>query len=355
MWLLTATLHRLQPVDVELEDLYMTMNVLIQKVRNRLQKYLPPKSQKRMMREITKYYNNRFLKYSGCKEKSYIRDGAYMTWLSHVIEKGLAMPNMRLGFGKDKILELLKFIDEYEKKYRKNDMPYIMAINVLKVYREVHQKNNYKIDDTIQRQIDALPDVQSKEVCQKFEYTAEDFFAQRNSPFPEFAEARKSVRNYDVRKRVSLDDLIDAIKIARTAPSACDRQPARVHIITNRDKVNRCLALQNGNRGFGYLADKLLVICGDLRTVLGAQEYFDLNTNIGIFLMNLSYALYYKKIGHCILNWYALPDVDKKLRQIISIPEEENIAAFIVCGVVPENFNIAVSPRFEVEHFYTVE
>lgn len=149
-------------------------------------------------------------------------------------------------------------------------------------------------------------------------------------------------------------ELIDAIKLAQTAPSACNRQPTNVHIITDYSMIQQCLSMQNGNRGFGDLADKLLIITGDLQTVLGAQEFFDLNTNVGIFIMNLSYALYYHQIGHCILNWYAMPNIDRSLRKITKIPKEENIVAFIVCGYVPDKFKVAVSPRFKVEDIVTI-
>ena len=110
--------------------------------------------------------------------------------------------------------------------------------------------------------------------------------------------------------------------------------------------------MQNGNRGFGYLADKLLVVTGDLSTVLGAQEFFDLNTNVGIFIMNLSYALHYHKVAHCILNWYVLPKADKKLRQILELPENETVICFIVCGSLPKEFKIVSSPRITAEDIY---
>lgn len=161
-----------------------------------------------------------------------------------------------------------------------------MAVNVLKTYSAIHRENSYRLRDDIQSKIDALPNFEIEEIYKKTDYTAEEFFSKRDCAFPEFADARNSVRSYDTGKSIPLDDLIDAIRIASTVPSACDRQPARVHIITDREKVKKCLALQNGNRGFGQLTDKLLVVCGDLRTVLGAQEYFDLNTNVGIFSWN---------------------------------------------------------------------
>lgn len=142
--------------------------------------------------------------------------------------------------------------------------------------------------------------------------------------------------------------------MAQTAPSACNRQPTRVHIIENKELIKQCLSLQNGNRGFGNLADKLLIVTGNLQTVLGSQEYFDLNTNVGIFIMNLSYSLHYYEIAHCILNWYALPKTDKNLRKIVEIPEEETVVSFIVCGKAPKEFKIAESPRVPVDEIIKI-
>lgn len=139
--------------------------------------------------------------------------------------------------------------------------------------------------------------------------TPAGYYACINSNFKDFSASRHSIR--DFAGEIPVARIVDAIDIAKNAPSACNRQPSRVHVVVDKNLIAQCLSLQNGNRGFGNLVNKLLVITGDLSSVLGAQEFFDLNTNVGIFIMNLSYALHYNKVAHCILNWYVLPKEDK--------------------------------------------
>ena len=51
-----------------------------------------------------------------------------------------------------------------------------------------------------------------------------------------------------------------------TAPSACNRQYVRVHSVGDIEMKKAILSLQNGNRGFGENADKLLVVTADHQT-----------------------------------------------------------------------------------------
>ena len=87
---------------------------------------------------------------------------------------------------------------------------------------------------------------------------------------------------------------------------------------------------------------------------MGSQEFFDLNTNVGIFIMNLSYCLHYNKVAHCILNWYVYPENDVRLRNLVGLPNSETIVAFIVCGDVPEAFKVVRSPRVDAKQIYTI-
>lgn len=126
--------------------------------------------------------------------------------------------------------------------------------------------------------------------------------------------------------------------------------------MTDRGLVRKCLALQNGNRGFGHLADKLLILTADLRAVWGAERN-DLFTNAGIYLMNLCYALHKNRVAHCMLNWSVSPETDAALRKILHTPpqsgaelqDSETVIVFIACGDVPEKFKLASSPRKSVD------
>lgn len=309
-------------------------------------------SQKIIMLRVLRYNKTRFLQYSGAFKNSKGKDMAYLTWLYHVIEKGLAMPNMRLGFGQEKVKELGKQLEHYVNAYGKQDVTCQAAVETLHQYKMVHEQAGYVLPADIVRVLNSF--AEKRECDQEREYTRDLFFKNKNAAFPIFAQSRHSVRNFDTSKKIPIDELIDAIWLAQTAPSACNRQATHVHIITDSSMIQQCLSMQNGNRGFGDLVDKLLILTGNLQTILGAQEFFDLNTNIGIFIMNLSYALSYHEIGHCILNWYVMPNFDRRLRKITNIPEEENIVAFIVCGYIPEEFKVAISPRLKVEDIVTI-
>lgn len=70
-----------------------------------------------------------------------------------------------------------------------------------------------------------------------------------------------------------------------------------------------------------------------------------LGVNAGIFLMNLSYALHWHEVAHCILNWSVEPKRDWALRSLLSIPAAEEIIAVVACGAPAEEMDIAASPR----------
>lgn len=326
---------------------------IVHKVYKLFWKLITP-SQDKIVKEVTNYNINRFYKYSGAFNESKVKDEAYITWLYHVIEKGLSMPNMRLGFGKDKILELSKRIEEYKIKYSDASNTVKDAVSVLLEYERIHNENKYELDNDIKFVISNVKKEYPyiKPIYQK-EMTKEEFFKDIDKGFIDFSNSRHCIRDYSEDK-VDINDVKDAIDIARNAPSACNRQPARVHVIRDKETILKCLELQNGNRGFGNLTDVLLIVTGDLRTVLGASEFYDLNTNVGIFIMNLCYALHIKRIGCCILNWYVRPKDDKRLRNIIAIPDEENIVAFISCGMVKEKFKLAESPRLDLLHYMVI-
>lgn len=256
--------------------------------------------------------------------------------------------------GGGRIEELCEIIKKYSIEDEVDRKTIESAVAVLLEYQRVHKKLDYKLSAELEKNILEIKE-RYPNVCpiNQQEFTKEQFFEDIHSDFSMFSRSRHTVRNY-TDEEIKMEELIAAIDLAKNAPSACNRQHTRVHIVSNKNLINRCLEMQSGNRGFGYLGNKLLVITGDLSVVLGSSEFFDLNTNVGIFIMNLCYGLHLNQIGCCVLNWYAMPKQDKKLRKILNIPDEENVVAFIICGKVPDNFKIAESPRLDVKNIYTI-
>ena len=265
----------------------------------------------------------------------------------HVLEKGLTMPRRRLGFGRGAVVHLVNLINSFEKRFGGDDSQVRHAVGVLRAYRELHRER----PDPMPR-LDAFlashPDIPAAD---EPHVTREAFFAAKDAPFPQFAASRHVCRHF--AGPVPMKTIESAVELAITAPSACNRQPARVHVIDDPALRDRIFAAQGGTRGFGADADKVLVVTADLSTVRWGWERHDCYVNGGIFVMNLCYALHYFGVAHCILHWSVSPEVDRAAHEFLGIPANEAIVQVIACGMPPEEFDVAASPRLAVSDVLT--
>jgi nitroreductase len=262
----------------------------------------------------------------------------------HVIEKGLTMPRRRLGFGKGAIIHLINLIESYERSFcgvdgLKADPQVAHAVGVLRAYRELH----HDWPEPMPR-LDAFlasrPDVPA---AREPHVTRAEFFAAKDEPFPVFAASRHVCRHF--AGSVPRETVEKAVAIATTAPSACNRQHARVHVVDDPGLRDKLFAIQGGTRGFGADADKVLVVTADLSAVRWGWERHDCYVNGGIFVMNLCYALHYLGVAHCILHWSVPPESDRAAHVLLGIPFNEAIVQVVACGMPPEEFDVAASPR----------
>ena len=265
----------------------------------------------------------------------------------HVLEKGLTMPRRRLGFGRGAVVHIVNLINSFEKRFGGDDSQVRHAVGVLRAYRELHRER----PDPMPR-LDAFlashPDIPAAD---EPHVTREAFFAAKDAPFPQFAASRHVCRHF--AGPVPMKTIESAVELAITAPSACNRQPARVHVIDDPALRDRIFAAQGGTRGFGADADKVLVVTADLSTVRWGWERHDCYVNGGIFVMNLCYALHYLGVAHCILHWSVSPEVDRAAHEFLGIPANEAIVQVIACGMPPEEFDVAASPRLAVSDVLT--
>ena len=168
----------------------------------------------------------------------------------HVLEKGLTMPRRRLGFGKGAVLRLIELLRQYEAKFGLDDPQVAHAISVLRSYRQLHAdwpepmtRLDAFLEQHPQFQAAIEPHISRK-----------DFFSAKDRPFPEFAASRHVTRHFS--GAIPRDTLENALSLALTAPSACNRQHARIHVIDNKSLMEKLFTMQGGTRGFGQDADK---------------------------------------------------------------------------------------------------
>lgn len=265
----------------------------------------------------------------------------------HVLEKGLTMPKRRLGFGKGAVVRLMQLIDAFERRFGSGNAQVHHAIGVLRAYRELHRdwpEPMPRLDAFLAAHADVPAAIEAH-------VSRADFFAAKNAAFAQFAASRHVVRHF--AGPVPKQTIEAAVALAITAPSACNRQHARVHVIDDPGLRDQILALQGGTRGFGADIDKLIVVTADLHAIRWAWERHDAYVNGGIFVMNLCYALHWHGVAHCILHWSVPPKSDIAVHEILGIPANEVIVQLIACGAPPEEFDVAASPRRAVGEILT--
>jgi nitroreductase len=267
----------------------------------------------------------------------------------HVLEKGLTMPEPRLGFGKELIITLSTACLEYIEKYGIDEPQLQHAIGVILEYENFHKEQSFNLDKDI---LHIIETIKQKNLnisrCHQRETTKDEYFKHTESAFVEFAQSRASIRNYS-NDKIPLEKITKALEIAQTTPSQCNRQCWRTYIYTDKTKINEILLAQGGNRGFGHLADKLIVIAAEIGVFCFDGERNSAYIDGGMYAMNLLYALHYQKIAACILNCSTSPEKDIELRKLCGIKESEVFIAMISCGIPPEKFEIAVSKRYKID------
>lgn len=319
--------------------------------RKRLQQYLA---------EFNDFHNNevkRNIEHSNGFKTNNNKEKLLSNILSayHTIEKGLTMGDMRLGFGEERINALIELCEKYIEAYDKTDETLLEAVGVILEYRKIHELANFAFTSKLKERIDRIIKISNCNLPTKqISITKEEYFKNANSAFDVFSQTRHSLRDFNENETIDISIIDKVIALSQNAPSTCNRQSVRIHVISNLELLKKVLLLQNGNRGFGHRANKLIIVTADLQSWEGPKEshgpYFD----AGLYTMNLLYSLHYNKIGACALNWFASIENDNKLRVLLNIPDNEVISVIIACGQLKSNFKIAKSNRKDYRSIMTI-
>lgn len=267
-----------------------------------------------------------------------------LSFHAHALEKGLSHENLRLGFGKTALKKLAETLNAYVRKgFDTSSISYRNAISVLSEYRKLHLESGYKIGyfnqlfDTFMNEIDA-----DKSGLGGVLYITKKPTDKQN--FKELFESRWSVREYSDRL-VDISKVKDAIRLSMKSPSVCNRQSARVHIITDAETIKRVLKVQGGFTGYDT-PPVLLVVTSDMRTFLASTERNQPYIDGGIFSMSLLMSLEFYGLAACPLNAMFSKKRDVLVKTIAGIQNHEALIMFISVGnfkttsKVPKSFRI---------------
>lgn len=295
---------------------------------------------------INRYNKWLSLHYSGSFSNSMNAYLASLMVQTHVLEKGITMPNRRVGFGLERVCGIIISCKNAIGRWGSDHIEIQAALADLKQYMDLHNEENYSLPQDVKSGIEELLAYYVPVDDNCFTISAKEYF-KKQPDFKEFAYSRHSVRWFD-DKPVETNLILKAVELAQTAPSACNRQATRVNIISSDEKKRLCCTLQNGNRGFGDRADKWLLITSELSDWPCDQTDIAL-IDAGIFIMNLLYSLHYYGIVACTLNAHFDKEKQRALLKGLGIPESEIPVAFVVIGNPTDKFMVPKSRRLIVE------
>ncbi|GJI91807.1 MULTISPECIES: nitroreductase family protein [Duganella] len=292
---------------------------------------------------------SRYLKFSGTLDGTPEANLlARITATYHNIEKGLSLPEPRLGFGKENLTNLILAIQKYQRLYGPSHPILMSARDVLAtyaVYHENHHFPDYPCKTEIQKLIAAVPAaetgaqmggtrlVKREEIMRSVAPVSEEFFMQRHS-----------IRAFSDRE-VDIADIEAAIRVAQKSPVVCNRQSGSVHVIADPELVQAALNLQMGARGFSQAVNKLLVVTVDLRNFWQAGERNQGWMDGGMFAMSLIYGLHLRGLGSCCLNWSKTNSQTQVMRELLGLESWESIIMLIAVGHIPDEVVVPFSSR----------
>lgn len=302
----------------------------------------------------TKLYDaNHHVKYS-FKERALKNDKAhikyYLTKHYHIIEKGLALPEPKLGFGQPKILNIIEKTKKYETLHGVDELVCSIRKTLLE-YMNYSKINEYNFSDDFKNVVNDFLYQGSTVGEGGLKYINRDTASTLNlQEFNEFVRGRVSVRNFS-NVSIPEDLLYSIVETAKNAPSVCNRQGWKVHCYSNKAKIEEILSYQNGNKGFTEVIDKLIIVTADAKAFT-SYESNQVFIDGGLFSMNLLLAIHSAGLGACPLNTCYPAYREQKVKKISSIPDNERLIMMIGIGCLKESYSVAYSPRNPTDEIF---
>ncbi len=282
------------------------------------------------------------------KGADYWKLSSELIFYYHKLEKGLCLPpeNQR-WFGLQPAEKTLELLHEWDQvSLPKDASVYQAACAVLSAYYQFARKMSADHPDAEKIAVRLERFLQQRSFDQQYSTP----IALNKAPADSFnilhdlSLSRRSTRNF-TNQPIDLNLLSKAVQVAQLSPSACNRQPWKLHIYDKREDIDKMLALQNGNRGFGHKVPVLAVMCCDLGSFFDSTERFEPHLDGGLFLMSFILALQSLGMASCCLNWCVNPDKDVKAHQLGNIPDNERILTFLAIGYPESDVVVPLSAR----------
>ncbi len=273
---------------------------------------------------------------------------------AHSIEKGLSLKNIRLGYGKAKILLLLKDVTHYYELFKDDDI-LIFCLSIIDEYIKYNKENEVIDNDIIKAYTDAKAMLKislDDSVYLRggsFKTSREKIHCFGKIDYENFIKNRHSIRNF-TGNDIDFDLVYKALELAEYTPSACNRQPWGNHVFVDKEKISKVLELQGGANQFKDDLSCVILVTSKYSSFFG-YEHHQPYVNGGLYAMNLMLALHSLGLGTTPLNMGVSLKKLKGLEKLCNLEKDEVPILMIGVGEIAEELFIATSGRFSYKEY----
>ncbi|MGM0407606.1 MAG: nitroreductase family protein [Bacteroidota bacterium] len=266
----------------------------------------------------------------------------------HRLEKGLTHSNPKESFGDKYISET---VDAYEIEYRRNsnDETVIWANTVLKNYFE----NVDTTEEIIKKCKFRFYKIRgNKELLNEIKYQRRSENKTHANLNPEqakiFLESRKSIRWFE-KKKVDRNILHKVAQLAKSAPSACNRQPIKIFVYDDPSTIEKISSLPIGASTFYKNVPVFILFIGSLDAYFSERDRHTIYVDGGLIAMNFMLALEAYGLSSCPINWPEINSKNKKLSKIVRLKPYEKCVMCLAVGYAKNDQIIPLSIRKKTE------
>lgn len=272
----------------------------------------------------------------------------------HAVEKGLAMPDPRPGFGRSVIPVVVSLTSTYLDRYGPDQVTRA-ACGALSAYLDFNTHHGLSAGEipahdatvTLLARAEANPPGVSGTTRMR----RDDILSAVGGAGLDFFTSRHSTRVFS-EEPVSDGQIEFAVRAARSAPAVCNREFGQVTVWTDPDRIKEILAVQGGARGFGHQVPGLGMVTVTQRAYWTQEERNQGWIDGGSFAMAFMLGLHAQGLGAVALNWSKSPATDRRMRVTTGLAEDRSIIMFVGFGHLRDEYDVAASDRAPLDHFW---
>lgn len=274
---------------------------------------------------------------------------------THSMEKGLSIAAPKLGFGHEKQKVMIKLLN----CLKDSTEPFVIEARKMAVdslYRYIKYHRERKFTDEMINEIESVIKGQKSDDSNTYGGTVKINRCDLNfdtNEIERFFNNRHSIRDFDSTD-IDEDKLMKALILAQRAPSACNRQGYRVHILSKEKSKDYAKTLGNIG-GFAESVNRFIMITGKL-SAYREDEINQYIVSASMYAAYLTLTLHLYGMGACVIQRPLIWDKTWNiLRNKYNIPADEQLICLLSVGnlkdetVVPQSHRLSSEVMFKFE------